>query len=374
MSTAGELLIVSASTGTGHARAAEALRAAALCDGRWRSVEHVDLLDLSPRWVRAAYGDGYELLASRAPWLWREVYRRTDSPAGDLARWGPVAQRLLFREFRGLLQSRAWSSCLCTHFLPGQLAAGTPGLPPFALVITDLTLHRFWAQPRVQRYFVGCDALAEEVGARVPRAQVSVTGIPVAPRFAAAPSRSAARLVLGLRDDRPVVLVMGGGLGLGVEETVGAVAQAPVDGLQVLAICGRNREAATRLRASGLLGERLRTFDYVHDVELYLAAADLVVTKPGGLTTSEALALGRPLLLTRPVPGQEEGNTRVLCGAGAAVEALHPDAVSTAVAEILQAPARLAELSANAERLGRPRAAAAVVDAIHRETVVSIAA
>ena len=367
MVSTAELLIVSASTGTGHARAAEALLSAALRRQPGRQVEHVDLLELAPRWVRTAYGEGYELLASRAPWLWREVYRRTDASDGDRARWGPLAQRILFREFRRLLLSRPWSLCLSTHFLPGQLAAGSPGLPPFALVITDLTLHRFWAQPRVRRYFVGCEALASELRARVPGSRVDATGIPIAPRFEDAPNRAEARAALGLNPDRPVVLVMGGGLGLGMEETVAAVARAGVEGLQIIAVCGRNEDAADRLRAAGIAGDRLHAFGYVHDIERYLAAASLTVTKPGGLTTSEALALSCPLLLTRPIPGQEEGNTRVLCAAGAAVEATDPTAVTREVERIFRDPGRLNDLSASACAMGRPHAAADIVGTVDRE-------
>lgn len=367
MATRPQLLIVSASTGTGHTRAADALFTVARSDERWGHVERVDLLELAPRWVRAAYGDGYELLASRAPWLWREVYRRTDAPDGDRARWGPLAQRILFREFRRLLLSRPWSVCLATHFLPGQLAAGTPGAPPFALAITDLTLHRFWAQPRVWRYFVGCDRLAADLRRRLPGATVDTTGIPISPRFSAAPSWADARLSLGLRVDRPVALVMGGGLGLGIEETVQAVAHAGVDGLQLLAICGRNEAAVERLHAMNPMGDRLRTFGFVHDVERYIAAADLTLSKPGGLTTSEALALGCPLLLTRPIPGQEEGNAHELCSAGAAAIAPDAAAVGQEVRRILQQPDRLERLSASARLLGRPRAAQSVLQALWRE-------
>lgn len=359
-----QLLIISASTGTGHVRAGEALHRAAIRHDGWGSAEHVDLLELAPRWIRSAYGNGYELLASRAPRLWREVYRRTDAATSDHARWGPLAHRILFREFRRLLLSRPWGACLSTHFLPGQLAAGTPAVPPFALAITDLTLHRFWAQPRVGRFFVGCESLARELRERLPHARIDATGIPISPRFEEAPDRLEARCALGLAPDRPVILVMGGGLGLGVEETVAAVANAAVPGLQVLAICGRNEKAAQRLRASGKLGERLRVFGFVHDVERHIAAADLMVTKPGGLTVSEALSLSCPLILTCPIPGQEEGNARVLCGAGAAVQAAEAGVVTQEIERIFHDPGTLAALTANARSLGRPGAAAAIVDAL----------
>lgn len=361
------VLVVSASTGTGHARAAEALRGALLDREPGVRVEHVDLLDLAPRWVRAAYGSGYELVVARAPWLWERIYRRTDGEDGDRARWGPLAQRLLFREFRRLLLASPWRVCLCTHFLPCQLAAGRPGLPPFALAVTDFTLHRYWVQPGVRRYFVATDALAAELRPRVRGARVDATGIPVSAAFAGAVPRAAARRALGLDAGRRTVLVMGGGLGLGVAEMATATLASGVEDLQVVAVCGRSAEAKARLEGLRLRPERLRVCGYVDAVEQYLAAADVVVTKPGGLTSSEALAVGRPLLLTRAIPGQEVGNTRALVSAGAAVSAPDGRALREAVEAVFGTEGLLGELADAARRIGRPGSAPAVAEAVRTE-------
>jgi processive 1,2-diacylglycerol beta-glucosyltransferase len=160
-------LIVSASAGTGHVSAGRALHAAFESAG-CAQVVHVDVLDLAPRWVRAAYGGGFELLASRAPGVWREVYRRSDGHTDD-ARWGTIARRLIFREFERLLTAERWSFCVCTHFLPAQLAAGRPNVPPFASVVTDFALHRYWVQPRVSQYFVATPDMARDLHARLPQ-------------------------------------------------------------------------------------------------------------------------------------------------------------------------------------------------------------
>src|SRR6185436_18185116 len=117
------LLIVSASTGTGHLRAAHALVGAAWAHGEVHP-EHVDLLECAPAWVRSVYGAGYEVLAARAPWAWNGVYRATDGRRADGARWGAAALRLLFRDFRRLVRGGGWDACLCTHFLPCQLGGG----------------------------------------------------------------------------------------------------------------------------------------------------------------------------------------------------------------------------------------------------------
>lgn len=368
------ILIVSASTGTGHLRAAEALREAYAQLAPERHVEHVDLLDLAPRWVRSAYGGGYEVITTRTPWLWREIYERTDAPRGDRARWGPLAQRMLFRAFRRELLARRWGLCLCTHFLPGQLAAGTPGAPPFAMVITDLTLHRFWAQPRVHRYFVGTGALGADLAERLPHARIDVTGIPTATRFARAPGRLEARRSLGLDPERPTLLVMGGGCGLGVERAVDAALRAPVPGLQLLVICGRNAGAEARLRALTLTEHRLHVAGFVNDVERYMAAADVVVTKPGGLSTSEVLAVGRPLLLTHPIPGQEERNAEVLCRAGAALGCGDSLDLVRQITRVFRRPGLLATLAARAAAVGRPHAARSIIERLTRDPALGHAA
>lgn len=331
------ILIASASAGTGHLQAGRALQAAFAARGV--RAEHVDVLALAPRWLRTAYGGGYELLATRAPRVWGGIYRWSDGPAGDAARWGPPASRTLFRAFRRLLLREQWGMCLSTHFLPSQLAAGIPGVPPFALVITDHALHRYWVQPRVRRYFVASSRLADGVRKRLPGAQVMDTGIPVAPGFTRPPFWQDARAALGLSMDDPVALVMGGGFGLAVESSVAAVRAAAVPNLQVIAVCGRN-EAAHRRLLEQSDPRTVRVLGYVDGIERLMAAATVVVTKPGGLTSSEALALGRPLILTRPIPGHEAGNVRVLTNLDVALAAPDQSTLTTQVRRFFADPAR----------------------------------
>ena len=361
------VLIVSAANGTGHLRAAEAVRGAVAARDPAVHVEHVELLSIAPRWVRAFYGSLFEKMVERAPRVWKEIYRLSDGADADTARWAPLAHHTLFREFRRLLLSRPWNVCVSTHFLPCQLAAGRTGLPRFGLVVTDFGLHRYWAQPGVSSYFVATETLAGELRRRVRRARIEATGIPIDPVFANAPSQVQARAALGLAPDRPVALVMGGGLGIGVEEGVTAALQATESGVQIVAVCGRNEVARGRLAASAACGERLRVHGHVRGMEQYLAAADVVVGKPGGLTVSESLALGRPLLLTRAIPGAEEENTRAVVAEGAALCAPTQEAMRAQLRRLFLAPGLLESLSSAARRIGRPHAADAVSAAIDRE-------
>ena len=355
------ILLASASAGTGHMRAAEALRSALIASDPELRVEHVDVLELAPAWVRAAYRDGFELIAARAPGVWREIYHITDGPGVDAARWSPLAQKLLFRAFERVVRGGDWSACVATHFLPAQLMAGRAGAPPFGVVVTDFGLHRYWAQPGARTWFVATDELVTEVQSRVRGARAVSTGIPVRPDLLSGPTRDEARAQLGLTSSQPVVAVMGGGLGLGV--TPLALAAAAASGVQVLALCGRSESAYRELQNAA----RVRAVGYVDDIRPYYAAADLVITKPGGLTSSEALAVGCPLLLSNAIPGHEEENARQLVRAGAALEARSGAEVREAVGALTESPARLSALANAARRLGRPHAAATIAAELERE-------
>jgi processive 1,2-diacylglycerol beta-glucosyltransferase len=357
------VLVLSASAGTGHVRAGAALAEALRELDPALAVDHVDVLDLAPGWVRAAYAGSFELLVKRTPRLWRALYRKTDGPAPDASRWPSLAARALFRGFRDLLSREDWRSCLCTHFLPCQLVRAHRFSAPMEIAVTDFTAHRFWVQRGASRYFVAGQELARDLEQRLPGVEVNVTGIPVAPSFSRAPARAEARRSLEL-DPGPVALVMGGGMGVGVEEAVRMALRARVSGLQVVGVCGNNSAAQKRLSSLGVSREKLRILGYVTGVERWMAAADVVVSKPGGLTSSEALAVGRPLLLLPPIPGHEEGNLRVLMETGAALHAPRTSSVASELERLFGEPSLLPRLSEAARKSGRPDAAREIARAV----------
>jgi processive 1,2-diacylglycerol beta-glucosyltransferase len=160
------------------------------------------------------------------------------------------------------------------------------------------------------------------------------------------------------------VLVVGGGLGIGVEESTRAALEATPARVQVVVVCGTNEAARQRLAALGVPADRLQVHGYLSGLVQWMAAADLIATKPGGLSVSEALALGRPLLLTRPIPGAEEGNTRAVMAEGAALAARSEEEIRSAFARVFSEPALLQGLADAARRIGHADSAARVVDAV----------
>jgi processive 1,2-diacylglycerol beta-glucosyltransferase len=156
---------------------------------------------------------------------------------------------------------------------------------------------------------------------------------------------------------------MGGGLGLGVEENLDALLESAPADAQIIVICGRNAAARERLEQRNLPA-RVQVVGFVTGIERIIAASDVIVTKPGGLTTSEALALGRPLVLTRPLPGHERANAIVLQQTGAALAADSPTELRQVVAALWNEPGRLTAMSNAAHLAGQARAAERIMHSV----------
>jgi len=373
------IAILHATAGSGHRSAAVAIARALTAAAPGAQVREVDTLVFASRFYQRTYAQGYNAMAQRAPRLWGALYalwgqQRVNRSAGPARE---ALDRLALRRLVRVVERERPDAIVCTHFLPVEALYPIRGRGrldvPLHVVITDFTAHPLWAYPHVDRYFVASDSVADELaGHGVPRERIEVTGIPVDPRFAEAQGREAMRRQFGFALDRPLVLVMGGGGGVGpMAELAERLAALPA-GPQVLVLCGTN--ARLQQQVEGLAGRfdgRVRAMAFTTHVDQLLEAADLVVSKAGGLTCAEALVKHTPLVVFRPTPGQEVGNARWLEAGGAAVHADTLDTVAATVARWLADPAALARARESAARLARPQAAEdiarRVLEAIGRE-------
>jgi processive 1,2-diacylglycerol beta-glucosyltransferase len=360
------IMILHATAGSGHRRAAQALEAAFRALAPEAQVRTLDTLQFGSRLFRRGYSPTYDTLVGRAPRVWGLLYKSLEQPRihRGTTPLRHALDRVNVRSLFAYIERVRPTAVVCTHFLP--LEALGPrrrrgALPcPLSCVITDFTAHPFWAIDGIDRTFVATAAVREELASwGVPWDSIRVTGIPIDPRFAGGPlDKSEARVHLGVDPARPTVLLMGGGNGVGplasLAERVLALPLEP----QLLVVCGRNARLRMRMRsiAESAPG-RVRTFGFTDQVPALLSAADLIVTKAGGLTCSESLAMGTPLVIFRPTPGQEEKNSLALASAGAAVRARTFDQVGEAVARILTYPALAASMREACAALARPRAA-----------------
>jgi processive 1,2-diacylglycerol beta-glucosyltransferase len=208
---------------------------------------------------------------------------------------------------------------------------------------------------------------AEETKARlVARGAVAenvlVTGIPIAQKFSSSVKVPAVRKQMGLRDDLPVLLVLGGGFGLGPVAKILTELNKLTTPVQVVVVCGRNEELRREI-ATQNHRHPTHVLGFATNMHELMAAADLVITKPGGLTTSEALALGKPIFVLNPIPGQEAANSDFLLEHGAATKANRIEDLPFRLEKLLGTP-KLRELARAAKSLGQPGSARAVCQAV----------
>lgn len=364
-----KLLILSVSAGAGHVRAAQAVEAAAREARPGIEATHLDLLTLVPADFRKLYGQQYIKLVEKLPQLWSYLYARTDRPSRDslIGNLKRAAEKLNTRKLSAEIERLAPDAILCTHFLPAELLSKQTDkgkkLPPVWVQVTDFDVHALWVHPHVDRYCVASEEVAFRLQDRgVPRDRIFITGIPVMPQFSTALDRATCARELGVDPGRFTVLMMAGGAGVGGLDELAARLLALPDDLQLIALAGRNEELLGRLRklAKAHAG-KLFPQGFTTTVERMMTAADLVVTKPGGLSVSECLAMARPMLLVSPIPGQEERNADYLMEAGAAIKAVDAATLEYKLARLMKNAGRLRAMSDAARVIARPRAAAEVV-------------
>jgi processive 1,2-diacylglycerol beta-glucosyltransferase len=364
------MLILSASVGAGHLKAAEAVEAAARELDSEATVKHIDVLTLTNKLFRQVYGKAYLDLVNKMPHALGYFYDLLDqepSPQHKSDRLRQLVQRLNLGKFLRLLQSEHWDVVVNTHFLPAEIIAGLKRERKFAApqltVVTDFESHRLWANEPCEHYFTATDEAALALHRwGVPPSATTITGIPVHPVFSRPKDRDLCCRRQEIGGDRPVVLQLAGGFGVGPIEQIYCTILGVETPLELVVVCGRNTELKAQLdRCSVPPRHRTKVLGFTDQMDELMCAADIVVSKPGGLTTSEILARGAALLILNPIPGQESRNSDYLLENGAAVKASGTATLAYKLDLLLQNHERLAEIKANAARLGRPRAAYDVV-------------
>jgi len=375
------VLIVSAGVGGGHVRAAQALERAFRRFRPGAEVRHVDALDFVTRTMKATYVRPYLEMANKLPELWGYLYERTADKRLDsrTAKLRSILTKLQSRPLQRLVAEFAPDQVLATHFTPLDMLTGRGGARkievPVSCVITDYAVHSFWLRAWVDRWFVASEECAAALRLRgLPPERVQVTGLPTDPAFADAAAR-AERVPRPAPGAGPLrVLLMAGGYGVGhMADTARAIlgirpgpaARPGGRPVHLVAVAGRSVPARAALEAlAPPPGARLEVRGFIDDVQEEMARADLLVSKAGGLTVSEALVMGLPMFLLDPIPGQEEANADMLLEEGAAKKAGSLDALEYKLDRALAEPGWLLAMRERARAIRRPDAARQIVEAV----------
>ncbi|MCU0490698.1 MAG: galactosyldiacylglycerol synthase [Chloroflexaceae bacterium] len=366
------VLLLHASVGTGHKRAAEAL-ATAFERRQPGEVRVEDVLDHTPRLFRLAYARSYLELTDRAPLVWGYFYTQSNADP-DLAEITNNIRKLVesigTNGLKEVIKSFQPNAIICTHFLPMELLVRlkrSAQLPqPVYCVVTDHAAHTFWTYTEIDGYFVPDAQTRDQLIERgVAPNQITVSGIPIDPAIAEPKDPNAVRWQHGLRPDRPLLTLFGGGV---ANERIRTIVQGLLaSGAEatLVVVAGRNTtmvEALSDLQSSPTMD--LRVLGYITYVDDLITTSDIVVTKAGGLIVSEVLARGVPLVVIDPIPGQEEWNADYVVSSGSGVQLRMAETVPQTVKHMLQRPAVLQEMRRCAVEVGRPRSALEIAEQV----------
>ncbi len=366
-----KVLLLSASAGAGHIRAAQAIERAMIEMNAAQEVLHVDALQYTNKLFRTLYSKAYIELVNRAPDALGWLYDQFDKP-WENERRRLALNKLNARPFIKMVEEFNADICISTHFLPAELISWLKAkrrlVCPQAVVVTDFDAHAMWLCHHYEQYFVALDetkVYLEKLG--IAPHKISVTGIPIDPIFSRRKDKSEMRTKHNLKPDVTTILVSAGGFGVGPIKQILQSLLHLKHQVQVVAICGRNEELKNEIQqiADELPPHHhvaMKPIGYTTEMDEYMAASDILLGKPGGLTTSEALAMGLRFVIVNPIPGQEERNSDHLLENGAAIRCNNLPVLAYKIDCLLDDQERFKKMQANALKLARPRAAFDIVE------------
>lgn len=367
------ILLVSASVGAGHTQAAQAIKAAIECR-HLAAAEVVDFMAGENSYLNTLVKESYLKMIDIFPDMYDLMYRLSQMPLP-----GSKVQNLMAitmkRSMLTLINNYRPDAIICTHpFACGAAAylKRTHRISiPLIGVITDFAVHRFWCYNETDLYFVATSELKQELALHeISHARIHATGIPIDPQFNRMPKvtdQAQVHQALGFANNHPVILIMGGGLGLGdLKQAVFAIDGLPLP-FNIVVVAGRNASLRRNLLAKAQdLAHPVKIIGYTRHIPELMAAADLLITKPGALTISEALSMRLPMLLCHAIPGQEEDNAVYLTQKGAALWSQNNHSLTDTVYDLMAKPKQLGYMREMAAQLARPAAAQTIANIVLR--------
>ncbi len=365
-----KVLILSASTGAGHIRAAQAIENAIIKLNAAQEIRNIDTLQYTNKIFHRLYTNAYLEIVNKAPELYGWLYEHLDKP------WKNEKRRLAFdklntRRFVKMIEEYQPDIAVCTHFLPAEIISWLKEKHklniPQAIVITDFDIHAFWLCRHFEHYFVAMDetkAHLEALG--IPAKKITASGIPIDPIFAEHQDKKQVCMKYNLDPTLPTILTSAGGFGVGpIEKLLQSLIKMRKKA-QIIAICGKNEELKNKVdkfirQLSDEVPIRIISVGFTTEMDSYMSAADLILGKTGGLTTSEAMAKGLGFIIVDPIRGQEERNADHLLENGAAIRCNNWPVLAYKIDKLLDNPTRLTEMQTNARKLSRPHAALEIV-------------
>lgn len=345
-----KVLVFSATFGNGHMRAAEAVIEGILVKYPSAKIIHLDFGDFLNQRINTIIKNIYGEVIKYIPKLWGRLYYKT-AKVQPRSKSQHFLTQLGRSEFLKYIQVFEPDFIVCTYptvsSILAQLRLEQILTVPVITVITDYTVHSHWVHPGVDGYIVACTEVKESLESWEIQAQrIHVTGIPVSPKFEREMDRVQISTKLGLQTDLPTFLVMGGSYG--VLKSAKRICKKLADSLvpvQAIIVCGKNEKLFRSLEEVIAQGRNpMIRFKFVDNVEELMSVSDLIITKAGGLTVSEALTKHLPLVIYKPIPGQEEENAHFVQRIGAGCVAGNEEELEQLLNRFLKHPEDIEEM------------------------------
>ena len=367
-----KILVLSMTVGQGHNSTSKALRAALLKKGHQCDI--LDTYKFLNKAIGLGFDKGYVAMGRFVPKLNETIYKGAEKANGraDMKLYFPWAfANLAKSKLQKYIDEEKPDVIVCSIVMTAMLItalkeAGTYDDRIKSIgIVTDYSLHPFWEYTAMDYFVAANELLIPEFTQRgIPENKILPTGIPVDPKFARAIPRNEARRKLGLDLDKFTVLLASGGMGFaGMTPVMEDVDQ--MEGIQLVAVCGSNKRLKSRLTAMEYKNE-VHVLGFVDNMEEYIDAADIVITKPGGLSSSETVAKGKPLLLMKPMPGVENMNLAFLLNNSLAVHCSQYQSVSQVIMQLRLNDLKLKEMERAQRKWGKKHSAKTLAEFIEK--------
>lgn len=363
---------MSASVGSGHTRSAQALTEAFRAHPDVAEVINDDALEHTNPLHKQVYSDLYKTLSTVAPNFLGWWYETTNEP------WRSDQVRMVLDlpstlPLMSYIKKVKPDAIVCTHFMPAGVVSyllGNQSLDTrLYTVVTDFHFHAEWLLRAFNQYFVAQEEDRQHmIGLGIPAGRIEVTGIPIDAQFSDPVDRQKVCEEFGLNAGMPIVLVSAGTLGLSPATSVLRRLLEMNEEFQTILVCGKNEEMKAEVeKLAATSAKKIVVIGYTTKISELMKTATLLLSKPGGLITSEALACGLPMVILDPIGGQEERNADVLLEKGAAIKCTEVTLLPYKLGQLINDPARVAIMAENARSLGFPHAAQSIVDSVMKD-------
>ena len=368
-----KVLIVYATGGMGHVTAAKAVEQAFKSKYPDVEVKNVDVIDYATKIYKKVFVDGYNYVSAKKPEFWGWLYRTFNSKKTQKL---PTALSKLAIEgnFIPFIKDFNPDFIVSTHPLPMILVSHSKRKEVInilsSMVVTDFGCHSFWVDPQVNYYFTATQDVAKcltNYGAKPD--QMVTTGIPIELKFSHDLDKSELIKKFGLKPDLFTMLIVGGQFTFSVLQKVISEIQNKNQGkIQFLVVAGRDKELKTQIEKSKLDGnDNTKVFGFVDNMQELMTVSDVIFSKAGGLTVSECMAKGLPMIINKIIPGQEEDNVNYLVSKGAAVKVSDFSEVASVVNDLLGNQNKILAMKESAKKIGKPDSAIALADFVYKK-------